>query len=86
MMTPYQRQKQVHWFNVLDGNKDGFLERADFEIIGQRFAHAMGRKSGPIYDQLVAGWVATWEQMLPEVDQNRDGQASLEEVLISRTG
>jgi Ca2+-binding EF-hand superfamily protein len=81
MMTPFQRKKQIHWFNMLDGNKDGFLERADFEVIGHRLATAMGHESGPIHDQIIAGWVSTWEHMQPDVDQNRDGRASLEEFL-----
>jgi len=81
MMTEYQRKKQVRWFNVLDGNKDGFLERADFEVIGHRLAATMNVESGPIHESIIAGWVDTWEHMQQAVDQNRDGRVSLGEFL-----
>lgn len=43
-MTELQRAKQVHFFNVLDYNGDGVLEREDFVAVADRLSDLRGYK------------------------------------------
>ena len=66
MTTPFQRQKNVHYFNMLDADQNGFVEQADFAEIGQRFAVAMGFKAGEAgYDQVCAGVLESGRRCSP---------------------
>jgi len=82
MMTEFQRKKNIHYFNVLDVDKNGFIERADFEEIGGRFATSMGFKPEDAgYDQVRAGLISLWDRLEPYADTNRDDRVSLDEFL-----
>lgn len=35
MLTPLQIKKQTHYFNILDFDKNGYIQRDDFEAIGE---------------------------------------------------
>lgn len=45
-MTELQKAKQVHYFNVLDYNGDGVLEKQDFLDIADRLANMRGYEQG----------------------------------------
>jgi Ca2+-binding EF-hand superfamily protein len=45
-MTELQKAKQVHYFNVLDYNNDGLLEKQDFINIADRIAEMRGYEDG----------------------------------------
>lgn len=45
-MTELQRAKQVHYFNVLDYNGDGLLEKQDFLDVADRLAAMRGYDDG----------------------------------------
>ena len=45
-MTELQRAKQVHYFNVLDYNGDGVLEKQDFVNVADRLADLRGYEEG----------------------------------------
>lgn len=45
-MTELQKTKQVHYFNVLDYNGDGVLEKQDFVDIADRLADLRGYEEG----------------------------------------
>jgi len=81
LMTPFQRKKQEHYFKRLDADHNGFIERADFEEIGQRLATAFGfAPENPVYAQIGAGVLRFWEALAP-ADTNKDGRISLDEFL-----
>ncbi len=45
-MTELQKAKQIHYFNVLDYNGDGILEKQDFVDIADRLAEMRGYEEG----------------------------------------
>lgn len=45
-MTELQKAKQVHYFNVLDYNGDGILEKQDFINVADRLAELRGYEEG----------------------------------------
>lgn len=45
-MTELQKAKQVHYFNVLDYNGDGVLEKQDFLNVADRLADQRGYEEG----------------------------------------
>ncbi len=45
-MTELQKVKQVHYFNVLDYNDDGVLEKQDFVGVADRLAEMRGYEDG----------------------------------------
>lgn len=45
-MTELQKAKQVHYFNVLDYNDDGILEKQDFVNVADRLADLRGYEEG----------------------------------------
>lgn len=45
-MTELQKVKQVHYFNVLDYNGDGILEKQDFVNVADRLAELRGYEEG----------------------------------------
>ena len=45
-MTELQRVKQIHYFNVLDYDGDGFLEKQDFLDVADRLAKMRGYDDG----------------------------------------
>ena len=45
-MTELQKAKQVHYFNVLDYNNDGTLEKQDFVNVADRLAEMRGYEEG----------------------------------------
>lgn len=45
-MTELQKAKQVHYFNVLDYNGDGTLEKQDFITVADRLAELRGYEDG----------------------------------------
>jgi len=45
-MTELQKAKQIHYFNVLDANDDGLLEKRDFIDVADRIADMRGYEDG----------------------------------------
>lgn len=43
-MTDLQKQKILHFFNVLDNNGNGTLEKDDFELVGETMSNIIGYK------------------------------------------
>lgn len=41
-MTTLQKQKMVHFFNVLDNDGNGVLEKDDFELVGDKLSDLIG--------------------------------------------
>lgn len=41
-MTDVQKQKITHFFNVLDNNGNGILEKDDFELVGETMSDIIG--------------------------------------------
>jgi len=71
MLTDVQKQKFVHQFHVMDGDKNGRLEWADFERICQNIASTRGYKDGsPQYEALMGQYRYGWEQVKPFADGN----------------
>ena len=61
MLTPLQKKKLLHYFNVLDFDKSGTLEKADFLNIGENLSILWGFKEGtPEYEASIDRCRGTW--------------------------
>lgn len=83
MASELQRRKVSGVFNAMDVDGDGFLEKEDFEALTARWTGVRGQAPGdPGHDRLTAIMMGWWEMLLAASDQDRDGKASLDEVLL----
>lgn len=74
MLTPLQEKKLTHYFNILDFDKNGILEKQDFTNIGINLAMNLGMHDGtPEFNSLVKRseeiWVSFRSFMRGEVDE-----------------
>lgn len=82
VLSDVKRKKFSNYFNLLDRNQDGRLERRDFEQIVQSVAAARGlQPESATYQDLESSVMATWSHIEQFVDRNGDGRASLDEWL-----
>ena len=84
MLTPLQQRKLSYLFSLDDADKDGAVERTDFERNADRLATSVGRAPGtPGYDQVRARYLDVWATLERRADTNRDGKVSLDEYLAA---
>lgn len=83
MLTPLQKQKLIHYFNVLDFDKSGSLEKEDFIHIGENLAILWGFREGTDeYDICIERSLQTWHDFRKFIGKPDDGHATLEEWLV----
>jgi Ca2+-binding EF-hand superfamily protein len=78
MASDFQRHKVAGVFHAMDVDRDGFLEQSDFEALTARWIAI--RESG--HDRLTAIMMGWWDVLLAASDRDRDGKATLDEVLL----
>ena len=79
MLTDVQKQKFTHQFKVMDGDKNGRVEWADYERIANNIVGTRGWKPGTQeYESLMGQYKYGWEQASPFAV---DGGVTLEKWL-----
>jgi len=80
MLTPLQKKKLVHYFNVLDFDKSGTLEKADFLNIGENLSILWGFKEGtPEYETSIDRCRGTWAGFRNFIGKSDESHATIEE-------
>jgi Ca2+-binding EF-hand superfamily protein len=80
MLSPFRKRKLEKKFHVFDANGNGYLEKADFDIIVEHLAAAAKVAPGsPYHRQLTERYAQYWDHLQRFADVNRDGHVTLEE-------
>ncbi|MEU5694414.1 EF-hand domain-containing protein [Actinosynnema sp. NPDC020468] len=88
MASELQRRKTSVVFEAMDVNGDGFLERADFEALTERWLVLRGgpdHENDPRLGEIMMSW---WEALRAASDEDRDDRVTFAEVLsvVDRLG
>lgn len=93
MLTDLRKTKMARLFHVIDADRNGVLDRSDYEIIAGNVAAARGWQPGsPERAALVASYVAVWNELKRLADADGDGKvqqrehAAFHERLLSEPG
>ncbi|WP_447003381.1 EF-hand domain-containing protein [Saccharothrix isguenensis] len=78
MASDLQRKKTSIVFAAMDVNGDGFLERADFEALTNRWVDIRGADAQERLRDIMMGW---WDALRSASDQDRDDKVTVDEVL-----
>ena len=80
MASDLQRKKTSIVFTAMDSNGDGFLERADFEALTDRWVHVRGAadRDQDRLREIMMGW---WEALRAASDHDGDDKVTVDEVL-----
>ena len=71
MLTPLQKQKQTHFFNVIDFDHNGVIEEDDFEAIGDNLCIVRDFDiDTPEYDTIISMTSGIWKNLLPYIEGN----------------
>lgn len=82
MLTALQTQKLTRLFSLYDTNRDGVIERADYELVAHSTALALSHQPGsPEYAQLQTEYMASWDNLQQLADSNQDNQLTVAEFL-----
>ncbi|MBZ8181435.1 EF-hand domain-containing protein [Oscillatoria salina] len=82
MLTELQTKKWTHLFNIYDTNKNGVVNKEDYELKVQAVAKLHNLSPGSTgYDEMYAQVMADWNNLQQNVDKNQDGQITLDEWL-----
>lgn len=82
MLTELQEKKLTHYFNVLDFDKSGTLEKQDFVSIGENLCVLWGFKEGSVeFDASIKRTTLIWEDFRCFIDRNGKMHSSLDEWL-----
>ncbi len=66
MLTPLQEKKQIHFFNVLDFDKNGVIEEDDFEAIGDNLCIVRDFDiDTPEYETVMSMTNGIWGNLVP---------------------
>lgn len=70
MLTPLQKQKLIHLFHVMDSDRNGQVEWADYERIAVSIAGTRGHEPGSLeFEELMEQYRYGWEQAAPFADE-----------------
>ncbi|MGM1062709.1 EF-hand domain-containing protein [Saccharothrix sp. Mg75] len=78
MASDLQREKTSIVFAAMDVNGDGYLERADFEALTDRWVGLRGGDGPERLREIMMGW---WEALHAASDQDSDDKVTIDEVL-----
>lgn len=82
MLTELQNRKFTRLFNVYDANRDGYLERSDYERIAVGIADFLGLASDSAErQQHTTKYMANWEHIKMMVDQDNDDRVTQAEFM-----
>ena len=84
MLTELQQRKLTRLFHVYDGNRDGVLERGDYERIATGIADFLEIPlNSAERDSHVAIYMAGWDGLQQLADLDHDNQVTLDEWLAA---
>ncbi|MCS0605811.1 EF-hand domain-containing protein [Streptomyces sp. LP11] len=66
-------------FSLFDADGNGYIEPADFELMGDRVAAAVPAADEAAKDRLLGAFRRYWDTLVTELDANGDGRISPEE-------
>jgi Ca2+-binding EF-hand superfamily protein len=82
MLSDTKRKKYTHYFNILDHDQDGMLEREDFVTVARVAAALRGIEAeSPDYVALEAAVLLTWIHTQEFADTDGNGKVTLDEWL-----
>lgn len=82
MLSDIMQKKLARHFTFRDLNKDGYVERSDWEQCAKNLAELRGWEPGSAeYKEVMARHVAMWNTFWLPADQDQDGKVILEEYL-----
>lgn len=82
MLSAFQETKLRLFFNILDYDRNGFVEPADFRSIGENICLMLQIPEGnPYYNLIFEACNQVWEDLYSFVDTNKDNKASFYEWL-----
>ena len=82
MLTDLQAKKLPNLFHMFDSNKNGYLEKGDFERIISECAKRQGWQAGdPAYGMFSSQFMGEWLSMIALADKDQDDKLSMEEFL-----
>lgn len=77
MLTKLQELKLTHYFNILDYNRNGYIEKDDFQGIGENLAILWQLKPGTEkYDSIMNGSVRPWRGLEESMKKSNVSRAS----------
>ncbi len=83
MLSAFQETKLRLFFNLLDYDKNGFVEPRDFQSIGENMCLMLELAPGdPAYQEINAACIKVWDDLYMYVDKNLDDRASIYEWLL----
>ncbi|MCP2167515.1 EF-hand domain-containing protein [Goodfellowiella coeruleoviolacea] len=80
MASDLQRRKTSIVFTAMDVNRDGFLERADFEALTDRWVGIRGETGADRLREIMMGW---WDAVHTASAKNGDQKVTLDEVMTA---
>lgn len=82
MLTEFQRRKLTRAFNNYDANRDGYVERGDYEKTAQGIADYLELPIGSAErEKHTIEFMAGWRQLQQAADHDNDNRVTLEEFL-----
>lgn len=82
MLSAFQETKLRLFFNILDTDRNGFVEPADFTSIGENICYILQiSPEDPYYDLIFFACNQVWTDLYSYVDTNKDNKASFYEWL-----
>ncbi|MDH5608999.1 MAG: EF-hand domain-containing protein [Cyclobacteriaceae bacterium] len=82
MLTELQVAKLTHYFNLLDFDNNGFIEKDDFIAIGENLCVIWGFKEGSDnYDKYISMFDHSWTEFRNAVDYHDPNHATIAEWL-----
>lgn len=85
MLTELQTKKLTYFFHTFDADKNGFLEKSDFDKIVKGFAEAYNITQGSeTYQYISSTYAKRWDDLSKKADTNADNKVSLDEWLSSQ--
>ena len=83
MLSAFQETKLRMFFDLLDYDKNGFVEYEDFESIGENMCMMLQFEVGEVeFSKIMYACNQMWKDLYEYVDQNRDKKASVYEWLL----
>lgn len=82
MLTELQKEKMTHYFNILDFDNNGVIEKDDFQAIGENLNILWGYKEGSEkYSKTMNKFGRSWDSFRERVDYDELSTATLSEWL-----
>lgn len=78
MASELQRRKIAGVFTAMDADADGHLDAGDFAALAARWSGVRVAGDPGRLSEVMLGW---WATLVERADLNRDGRASMDEVL-----